>query len=130
MCLAIPALITEIAPGGEQGRVNLGGVAREISLALLEEAAIGDYVLVHVGYALNRISPEEAARTLELMHESGLLAEALGEMSGEAPDGTSGGEALDAGPRPERRTGSTSAMPFTPEPDPEPIAAAVGGPAA
>lgn len=84
MCLAIPALITEIAPGGEQGRVSLGGVVREISLALLEEAAVGDYVLVHVGYALNRISPDEAARTLELMRESGLLAEALGEMSAEA----------------------------------------------
>jgi hydrogenase expression/formation protein HypC len=73
MCLAIPARITAIDPNGQTAQVALGAVTKECSLALIEDAAIGDYVLVHVGYALNRISPEEAQQTLDLMREAGML---------------------------------------------------------
>ena len=73
MCLAIPARITAIDPTGQSATVALGAVTRDCSLALIEDAAVGDYVLVHVGYALNRISAEEAQRTLELMREAGML---------------------------------------------------------
>ncbi len=73
MCLAIPARITAIDPLGETATVALGAVSKECSLALIEGAVVGDYVLIHVGYALNRISAEEAAHTLALMREAGML---------------------------------------------------------
>jgi len=73
MCLAIPAKIVSIDPDGQSARVSLGGVTKEISLALVEGVAVGDFVLVHVGYALNRLSEEEAARTLALISEAGML---------------------------------------------------------
>ncbi len=71
MCLAIPAKIVE-KTAGDNAIVSLEGVKKEISLALVADADVGDYVLVHVGYALNTISPEEAAKTLELMAEMSL----------------------------------------------------------
>lgn len=75
MCLAIPAKIVEIA-AGDQAIVELGGVKKDISLALVEDVQVGDYVIVHVGYALTRLDPEEAAKTLALMAEAGLSPEA------------------------------------------------------
>ena len=78
MCLAIPARITAIDPDGETATVALGAVSRACSLALVDGAAVGDYVLMHVGYALNRISPEEAAETLALMRAAGVLDAANG----------------------------------------------------
>ena len=72
MCLAIPAKIVE-KTAGDNAIVSLEGVKKEISLALVADADVGDYVLVHVGYALNTISPEEAAKTLELMAEMSLI---------------------------------------------------------
>ena len=75
MCLAIPARITEIDPTGETAQVSLGGISKAISLALVSDAAVGDYVLIHVGYALNKLSEEEAERTLALIREMGLLEE-------------------------------------------------------
>jgi hydrogenase expression/formation protein HypC len=69
MCLALPAEIIEIH--GDTGKVNLGGVLKDVSLSLLDDAVVGDFVLIHVGYALNRISPEEAERTLQLFAEAG-----------------------------------------------------------
>ncbi len=68
MCLAIPARIVELTPG-DNAVVSLEGVRKEISLALVAGAGVGDYVLVHVGYALNTVSPEEAEKTLALMAE-------------------------------------------------------------
>jgi hydrogenase expression/formation protein HypC len=65
MCLAIPARIVELREAG-QAVIDLGGVRKEISVALVPEAVVGDYVIVHVGYALHRLDPAEAARTLEL----------------------------------------------------------------
>ena len=71
MCLAIPARIVELL-AGDQCRVELGGVRKEISLALVDDAAVGDYVIVHVGYALTKLDPEEAAQTLALFAEAGI----------------------------------------------------------
>jgi hydrogenase expression/formation protein HypC len=65
MCLALPARIEELtAPGNDI--VNLGGVRKEISLALVEDVAAGDYVIVHVGYALQKLDQDEAEHTLAL----------------------------------------------------------------
>ena len=72
MCLAIPAQVVELREG-DNAVVDLAGVRKEISLALVENVALGDYVIVHVGYALNRLDPEEAARTLALFAELGQL---------------------------------------------------------
>jgi len=74
MCLAIPALIEELTTPGN-AIVNLGGVRKEISLALISDAAVGDYVIVHVGYALQKLDPEEAQRTLEMFAEMGQIEE-------------------------------------------------------
>ncbi len=78
MCLAIPARIVALGEN-DQATVDVGGVRKEVSLALLEQAAVGDYVIVHVGYALNRIDPDEAEKTLRLFAEmGGDVNEALG----------------------------------------------------
>lgn len=73
MCLAIPAQIVELRDG-DNALVDLAGVKKEISLALVDGVAVGDYVIVHVGYALNKLDPEEAAKTLKLFAEMGELA--------------------------------------------------------
>jgi hydrogenase expression/formation protein HypC len=73
MCLAIPAQVVELRPD-DNALVDLAGVRKEISLALVEGVAVGDYVIVHVGYALNKLDPEEAAKTLKLFAEIGELA--------------------------------------------------------
>ncbi len=67
MCLAIPAQVLSIHSATDTASVTLDGVHKDISLALVEDVQVGDYVLVHVGYALHRISPEEAEETLRLM---------------------------------------------------------------
>lgn len=69
MCLAIPARIVERGDG-DDAVVDLGGVRKTISLALVPEAVTGDYVIVHVGYALSRLDPDEAARTLALFDQA------------------------------------------------------------
>ena len=65
MCLAIPVRVVELV-GEDQAVVDLGGIRKQISLALLDDVAVGDYVILHVGYALSKLDPEEAARTLAL----------------------------------------------------------------
>ena len=67
MCLAVPAKIIEINDG--VARVEMEGNVREASLALLEEAQIGDYVMIHAGFAISRYEPEEARQTLDLIRE-------------------------------------------------------------
>ncbi len=81
MCLAIPARIEELPTPGN-AIVNLGGVRKEISLALVDDAAVGDYVIVHVGYALQKLDQEEAERTLALFAEMGQMDELRDELSG------------------------------------------------
>ncbi|MBK1690916.1 HypC/HybG/HupF family hydrogenase formation chaperone [Ectothiorhodospira mobilis] len=80
MCLAVPAEVKERLPG-DRARVDLGGVCKTVSTALLEEVSVGDYVLVHVGFAISRLDAEEARRTLEMIRALG----ALGEPGGAPP---------------------------------------------
>jgi hydrogenase expression/formation protein HypC len=65
MCLALPAQITQLLEN-ERAIVNLGGITKEISVALLDEVSEGDYVIIHVGYALTRLDETEARKTLQL----------------------------------------------------------------
>jgi len=67
MCLAIPALIKTI--DGQQAVVDIEGVTRDVSLQLTPEAKVGDYVLLHTGYAIGVIDPAEAEETLKLLRE-------------------------------------------------------------
>ncbi len=73
MCLAIPGkLVARFESGGaSMGTVDFGGVRREACLVYLPEAAIGDYVIVHAGFAISRLDEAEAARTLQLLREVG-----------------------------------------------------------
>ncbi len=69
MCLALPVQITKIATNNKTATVSLDGIQKEISLALVDDVTIGDYVLLHVGYALSKVSESEAKRTLALFAE-------------------------------------------------------------
>ena len=71
MCLALPALVVALQPD-EQALVDLGGVRKSVNVALVPEARVGDYVIVHVGHAIGLLDPEEAQRTLALFAEMGL----------------------------------------------------------
>ncbi len=84
MCLALPARVVSIEDVNS-AVVTLEGVRKRISLALVEDVAVGDYVLIHVGFALHKVSVEEAERTLALMAETGMLADELHEIAGAAP---------------------------------------------
>ena len=65
MCLAVPVKITSIE--GDQADVDIGGVSRRISIALTPEAEIGNYVLLHTGYAINVLNEDEAQETLDIL---------------------------------------------------------------
>ena len=71
MCLAIPVRIVELA-ANEMALADVGGIRKEISLALVDDVKVGDYVIAHVGYAINRLDPEEAEKTLALFAEAGV----------------------------------------------------------
>ena len=73
MCLAIPARVVDLPEAG-MALVDVGGVQKRISLALVDGVACGDYVIVHVGYALARLDPEEEQRTLETFAAADLSA--------------------------------------------------------
>lgn len=77
MCLAIPVKVVELLDG-DQATVDVGGVRKAISLALVDGIAVGDYVILHVGFAIQKLDPEEAEKTLALFAE-------LGENMGAAP---------------------------------------------
>ena len=76
MCLAIPALIKTIE--GKEAEADIGGITRRISLWLTPEAKVGDYVLLHTGYAINILDQEEAEETLKLLQEVVEAAEEIG----------------------------------------------------
>jgi hydrogenase expression/formation protein HypC len=80
MCLAIPGkvLSREIHDGVCVGRVQFGGVTRQTCLDLVPEAAVGDYVIVHVGFGLSVVDRAEAERTWELLESMGLIESELG----------------------------------------------------
>jgi hydrogenase expression/formation protein HypC len=101
MCLAIPGKVEEIAEenGLRMGRVNFGGVVKRVCLDYVPEIAVGDYTIVHVGFALQKIDEEEAEKTLALFREMGVLEEELadgdeafaraaGKPSSSCPDGS------------------------------------------
>ncbi|MDQ5926194.1 MAG: hydrogenase expression/formation protein HypC [Pseudomonadota bacterium] len=69
MCLALPARVISLDPVSQSGQVDLGGMRKNVSFALLDEVALDDYVIVHVGYAISRLDPQEAAQTLALFAE-------------------------------------------------------------
>ena len=90
MCLAVPGKILEVEErnGSRVARVQFGDIIRPAYLDFVPEAAAGDYVMVHVGFALSRVNAEEAARTYELLEEMGLLeSEGLGAASTPEPEG-------------------------------------------
>ena len=73
MCLALPAKVLSLSQ--ESAVVSLGGLKKEISLALVEGVVPGDYVVVHTGYAISKLDPQEAERTLALFREAGVSTE-------------------------------------------------------
>ena len=75
MCLAVPAQVVSIDATTDMATIALGEVRKDVSLALVDDVGVDDFVLIHVGFALNKISPEEAEKTLELMNEAGLVPE-------------------------------------------------------
>ncbi len=79
MCLAIPGKLVEKkdVDGILTGRVQFGGISRQTCLDFLPEAEVGDYVLVHVGFAISRIDEEEARKTYEFLEQSGMVEEEL-----------------------------------------------------
>ena len=90
MCLAVPGKILEVEEhdGSRIARVQFGGITRPAYLEFVPEAVVGDYVMVHVGFALSRVNAEEAARTYELLVEMGLLeGEGLVSASSQDPGG-------------------------------------------
>lgn len=72
MCLAIPAQVLSLDQNADTAVVSVDNVRVDISLALVDDVKVGDYVLVHVGYALNKIDEDEARQTLALFAEAGL----------------------------------------------------------
>ena len=92
MCLAIPGQIVDVQPGGHLATVEVSKVRRTINIDLLEDPpAAGEWVLIHVGFAMNRISAERAAEQLRLLAMLGEDAQAMAELEG-----------YEFGPAPER----------------------------
>ena len=80
MCLAVPGQVRDIfdADGTRMGRVNFGGITKEVCLAYLPDIRVGDYTIVHVGFAISKIDEESAQKTLQMFRELGILEEELG----------------------------------------------------
>jgi hydrogenase expression/formation protein HypC len=75
MCLAVPGRIESITgddPIVRMAKVSFGGVVKDVSLAYVPEAVVGDYVIVHVGFALNRLDEDEARKVFEILNELGI----------------------------------------------------------
>lgn len=88
MCLAIPGNITSISgedPLMRTGKVDFGGILKEVSLAYVPEAKLGDYVIVHVGFALSRVDEEEAKQVFEYLREMQELSELHESEAGVSP---------------------------------------------
>jgi hydrogenase expression/formation protein HypC len=78
MCLAVPGKLLSISgdePLARMGRVSFGGIVKEVSLAYVPDVQIGDYVIVHVGFALSRVDEDEAQRVFEYLEQMGELGE-------------------------------------------------------
>jgi len=94
MCLAVPGKVVEIEGGGElrMGKVDFAGVQRQACLAYVPEVKLGDYVLVHVGFAISRIDEQQALETLAALREMGELAELDSPPESEQPPRPTGGK--------------------------------------
>ena len=81
MCLAVPGKIldAEDCDGNRIAKVQFGGITRQVVLNFVPEAEVGDYVMVHVGFAISRVDAEEAERTYRILEELDLLEGELGE---------------------------------------------------
>ena len=92
MCLGLPGKIVELyeRSGLSMGKMDFGGVFREVCLAYVPEAQVGDYAVVHVGFALNLLDEAEAQETLALLKEIDALAENLGPDSASLSGGAGG----------------------------------------
>jgi hydrogenase expression/formation protein HypC len=79
MCLAIPGRVEEVSTDDDirMGRVNFGGVVKRVCLDYVPDIAVGDYAIVHVGFAISKIDEESAQQTLALFHQLGMLQEEL-----------------------------------------------------
>lgn len=90
MCLAVPGLIESVyhQDGIRMAKVNFSGVIKEVCLACLPEAEVGNYCLVHVGFAISRIDEDSARETLQTFAELGILQEELSELGGSAENST------------------------------------------
>jgi hydrogenase expression/formation protein HypC len=84
MCLAVPGRVVEIIDSGDiafrLGKVDFGGIRKDVNLAYTPEAEVGKYVLVHVGFAISVIDEEEAQRVFEYLRQMGNIEEELGEV--------------------------------------------------
>lgn len=79
MCLAIPGKVLSVEEGpGRLAKVQFGGITRTASLDLVPEASVGDYVLVHVGFAISKIDEDEARKTMEALEQLADLQDELG----------------------------------------------------
>jgi hydrogenase expression/formation protein HypC len=81
MCLAVPGRIRSVSgddPLTRMGKVDFGGVIKDVALAYVPDAGVGDYVLVHVGFAISKVDEKEAAETLALLREIAERAEGEG----------------------------------------------------
>ena len=79
MCLAIPVRLERI-DSAEKGVASVGGILREVDITLVDDLSVGDYVILHVGFALSKLDEGQAQETLRMMTEAGLLEEALDEI--------------------------------------------------
>lgn len=88
MCLGIPGQVLTIYESGgmRMAEVDFGGIKKEICLAYVPEVEVGDYTIVHVGFAITRLDEAEAMETLRLIREMGMLEEELGEESSVVED--------------------------------------------
>ncbi|MBU6309773.1 MAG: HypC/HybG/HupF family hydrogenase formation chaperone [Planctomycetes bacterium] len=89
MCLAVPGVVESVRDesGTRMGRVNFGGVVKDVCLAYLPDIAVGDYTIVHVGFAISKIDEASALATLKTFEELGLLEEELAELREDEPAG-------------------------------------------
>ena len=90
MCLAVPGQIKDIyeSMGTRMGKVSFGGIVKEVCLAYLPDIAVGDYTIVHVGFAITKVDEASAMQTLQTFRDMGLLDEEFGEESGEPAEDT------------------------------------------
>ncbi|MFJ8471022.1 HypC/HybG/HupF family hydrogenase formation chaperone [Kitasatospora sp. NPDC094011] len=96
MCLAVPGRVTEIGErdGARMAVMDFGGVVKDVCLEYLPDLGVGEYAIVHVGFALQRLDEESARRTLALFEELGLLQEEFGDPWEAAADGPPVGPAV------------------------------------